>query len=494
MAECKRNANKLMRAGCGVGLLVFAFTGAGSLGAQDASYDVVITNGTVMDPESGLQAVRAVGVSGGKIRAISSNPLKGKQTIDAKGLVVAPGFIDLHQHGQDDENYRAKAHDGVTTALELEVGAGDIDRWYAEREGKAVINYGASVGHIPARMAVMHDPGQFLPSGDAAHREATPEEMAQILSLVEKGLRRGALAVGVGPAYTEAATNWEITEVFRVAAKYHASCHIHIRSGAPRIGASPGNFTGFEEAVATAAITGAPVHIVHIQSTGGPDVVLELRMISEARSHGMDVTTEAYPYTMGMTSIQSAIFDHKENEPESYFASLLWPATGEHLTRDLFLRYRKQGGMIILPSNTQENIDAAIESPLTMIASDGHLLNGKGHPRTAGTYARVLGHYVREEKVLDLMTALKKMTLLPAQRLEKRAPAFQDKGRIRVGADADITVFDPNTVIDKATYEKPLQYSEGIQFVLVSGVPVVKDGTLVEGLFPGRGVRAPSSQ
>ena len=129
-----------------------------------------------------------------------------------------------------------------------------------------------------------------------------------------------------------------------------------------------------------------------------------------------------------------------------------------------------------------------------MIASDGHLLNGKGHPRTAGTYARVLGHYVREEKVLDLMTALKKMTLLPAQRLEKRAPAFQDKGRIRVGADADITVFNPNTVIDKATYEKPLQYSEGIQFVLVSGVPVVKDGTLVEGIFPGRGVRAPSSQ
>jgi len=447
-----------------------------------------------MDPESGLDAVRAVGISGGKIRAISSSPLKGKQRIDAKGLVVAPGFIDLHQHGQDDENYRVKAHDGVTTALELEVGAADIDRWYAEREGKAVINYGASVGHIPVRMTVMHDPGQLLPSGDAAHREATPEEMAQIMALVEQGLRSGALAVGVGPAYTEAASNWEITEVFRVAAKYHASCHIHIRSGAPRIGASPGNFSGFEEAVAAATITGAPLHIVHIQSTGGPDVVYELRMISEARSHGVDVTTEAYPYTMGMTSIQSAIFDHKENEPDGYFASLLWPATGEHLTRDLFLRYRKQGGMVILPSNTQENIDAAIESPLTMIASDGHLLNGKGHPRTAGTYARVLGHYVREEKVLDLMTALKKMTLMPAQRLEKRAPAFQDKGRIRVGADADITVFDPNTVIDKATYEKPLQYSEGIQFVLVSGVLVVKDGTVVQGIFPGHGVRAPSSQ
>ena len=494
MAECcERRTNTPMLAALGLGLLVFAFNGAGSLYAQDSSYDLVITNGRVMDPESGLDAVRNVGISGGKIRAISSNVLKGKQTIDAKGLVVAPGFIDLHQHGQDEENYKAKARDGVTTALELEVGVADVDRWYGEREGKALINYGASVGHIPVRMAVMHDPGQLLPSGDAAHREATPEEMVEIVSLLEKGLRRGALAVGVGPAYTEAATNWEITEVFRVAAKYHASCHIHIRSGAPRTGASPGNFAGFEEAVAAAAITGAPLHIVHIQSTGGPDVVYELQMISEARSHGTDVTTEAYPYTMGMTSIQSAIFDHKENEPDSYFASLLWPATGEHLTRDLFLRYRKQGGMIILPSNTQENIDAAIESPLTMIASDGHLLNGKGHPRTAGTYARVLGHYVREEKALDLMTALKKMTLMPAERLEKRAPVFQGKGRIRVGADADITVFDPNTVIDKATYEKPLQYSEGIPFVLIGGVPVVKDGTLVEGIFPGRGLRAPDS-
>ena len=150
--------------------------------------------------------------------------------------------------------------------------------------------------------------------------------------------------------------------------------------------------------------------------------------------------------------------------------------------------------MIILPSNTLENIDAAIESPLTMIASDGHLLNGKGHPRTAGTYARVLGHYVREEKALDLMTALKKMTLMPAERLQKRAPAFNEKGRIRVGADADITVFDPGTVIDRATYEKPLQYSEGIPFVLVGGVPVVKNGNLVEGVFPGHGVRAPASQ
>lgn len=459
--------------------------------AELETYDLVIANGRVMDPESGLDAPRNVGISAGKIRAISSGALQGKTTIDAKGFVIAPGFIDLHQHGQDAENYAAKAADGVTTALELEVGVADVDRWYAEREGRALINYGASAGHIPVRMVVMHDPGGLLPSGDAAHRVATPAEMEEIEALLDRGLKRGALAVGLGPAYTEAATNQEILEVFRVAAKYHASCHVHIRASLTQV---DGNFSGFEEVVAAAAITGAPLHVVHIQSTGGPNVAQELRMIADARSRGMDVTAEAYPYTMSMTSIQAAMFDHREDGPDTFFASLLWPATGEHLTRESFLRYRKQGGMVILPSNTPENVHAAVVSPLTMIASDGFLANGQGHPRTAGTYALVLGRYVREQKSLDLMTALRKMTLMPAQRLEKRAPMFKDKGRIRVGADADITVFDPSRVIDKATYEKPLQYSEGIQFVLVNGVPVVNDGRLVDGVFPGRGARAPVLQ
>jgi N-acyl-D-aspartate/D-glutamate deacylase len=473
-------------AGAAVGL--FARSGASSAAE---TYDLVIANGRVMDPESGLDAVRNVGIRGGKIARISTGPLTGKQTIEARGLVVAPGFIDLHQHGQDAENYAVKAADGVTTALELEVGVADIDRWYGEREGKSRINFGASAGHIAVRMAVMHDPGELLPRGDAAHKVATTAELGEISAMLERGLKRGALAVGLGPAYTEAATNQEILDVFRVAAKYRASCHVHIRgSGAPL----EGNFSGFEEVLAAAAITGAPLHIVHIQSTGGPNVIQELQMIAEARSRGMDVTTESYPYNKGMTSIQAAMFDHREDEPDSYFASLLWPATGEHLTKESFLRYRKEGGMVIVPGNTLENVHAATVSPLTMIASDGYVANGHGHPRTAGTYALVLGRYVREEKSLDLMTALKKMTVMPAQRLEKRAPMFKDKGRIRVGADADITVFDANRVIDKATYENPLQYSEGIQFVFVNGVPVVKDGKLVDGVLPGRDARAPIEQ
>jgi N-acyl-D-aspartate/D-glutamate deacylase len=176
------------------------------------------------------------------------------------------------------------------------------------------------------------------------------------------------------------------------------------------------------------------------------------------------------------------------------YQDVQWTETGERLTAQTFEKYRRLGGIVVIHSIPQEAARTAVANPIVMIASDGMMITGaKVHPRGQGTFSRVLGHYVREEKTLDLMTALRKMTLMPAQRLEKRAPVFRDKGRIRVGADADITMFDASHIIDKATYEEPLRYSEGIQFVLVNGVPVVKDGQLVEGVFPGRGARAPIS-
>jgi N-acyl-D-aspartate/D-glutamate deacylase len=452
------------------------------------NYDVVLTSGRVIDPETGLDAVRNVGITAGKIQAISTEPLAGKVNIDTKNLVVAPGFIDLHQHGQDAENYALKAADGVTTALELELGTADVDKWYVSRDGKALINYGVSAGHITVRMAVMHDPGDFVPSGDAAHRRATSVEVEQIEAGIEKGLRRGALAVGLGPAYTPAATNWEILQVFQTAARYGASVHVHIRGAIPR---EPENLSGFQEVLADAIATGAPLHVVHIQVSGGQDVVHELDMIRGARSRGIDVTAEAYPYDSGAGRIESSLFDNKDDEPDSYFASLLWPKTGEHLTRESFMKYRKTGGAIIVPGTTPEMVRAAITDPLTMIASDGRLVDRKGHPRTAGTYARVLGEYVREERAISLIDAVRKMTLMPAQRLEKRAPMFKNKGRIQVGADADIAVFDPEKVVDKATNEHPAQPSAGMQFVLVNGTLVIRDGKLVQGVLPGRAARAP---
>jgi dihydroorotase len=476
-----------------LGAAVGMFARSGESNAAE-TYDLVIANGRVMDPESGLDVVRNVGILSGKIAAISSGQLEGKQTIDAKGLVVAPGFIDLHEHGQEPRNYEFQAHDGVTTSLELEAGTADVDQWYARRDEKSLINYGVSIGHIPVRMKVMKDAGTFLPVGDAARREASPTELQQIDKDIEEGLLRGALAVGIGINYTAAATHDEIVDVFGLAAKHGASVHVHLRHAGlqePTTG-----LVGIEEVIAAAAATGAQLHVVHITSMGLKNTPRLIAMLKGAREHGLDVTTECYPYTAGSTQLESAVFDPGWQDRQGItYKDVQWTKTGERLTADSFEKYRKEGGTVVIFSIPEAATRTALADSTIMIASDGMPLTGaKVHPRGQGTFSRVLGHYVREEKVLDLMTALRKMTLMPAQRLEKRAPMFRDKGRIRAGADADITVFDANRVIDKATYENPLQYSEGIQFVLVNGVPVVKDGQLVEGVFPGRAARAPISQ
>ncbi|HEY6337762.1 MAG TPA: amidohydrolase family protein [Candidatus Sulfotelmatobacter sp.] len=478
--------------------LLLAFTARGATWANSPhrsdTYDVVILNGRVMDPESGLDAVRNVGVRDGTIAVITDQALQGTTSIDAKGLVVAPGFIDLHEHGQEERNYEFQAHDGVTTSLELEVGTDDVDAWYAARAGKSLINFGVSVGHVPVRMKVMHDPSDFLPSGDAEHKKASPEQIAEMEKLLDRGLDRGALAVGMGIAYTEAASHDEIVRMFQVAAKHHASVHVHLRyygSKEPTTG-----LAGLEEVIAAAAATGAPLHVVHIASTGLLETPQLIAMVEGARKHGLDVTTECYPYTAASTRIETSNFDPGWQEAHGItYKDIQWAATGERLTAESFARFRKQGGDVVIFGIPDSAVRAAVANPDIIIASDGMRISGpKVHPRGQGTFSRVLGHYVREEKALDLMTALRKMTLMPAQRLENHDPIFMNKGRIRVGANADITVFDPNRIIDKATYEEPLQYSEGIQFVLVNGVPVLRKGKLVDGVFPGQPARAPIKQ
>jgi N-acyl-D-aspartate/D-glutamate deacylase len=456
--------------------------------AAAPEYDVVILNGRVIDPESRLDAIRNIGISNGTIQAISATAMRGRTTVLATGLVVSPGFIDLHSHGQDQENYRFKAMDGVTTALELEVGTGNANAWYAEREGKALINYGASIGHIPSRITVMHDPGGFLPSGDGAHKAASDSEIEEIRRRIEQGLKQGALGVGFGINYTEAASHWEILEMFRVAGKHRAPCFVHMRYAGLK---EPNNgIRALEEVLSASALTGAPLHVVHISSIGLRGTPLLLQMIGEAQSRGLDVTTECYPYTATQTNIESAIYDEGWKEALGIdYKDLQWVATGERLTAESFARYRKTGGGVIGHAIPEDIARISVASPLTMIASDGGLQNGKGHPRGSGSYARVLGHYVRDLKALTLTDALRKMTLMPAQRLERIAPMMKNKGRIRVGADADLTIFNPQTIIDKSTFEQPAKYSEGVVHVLVGGVFVVKDAKLQADVNPGRAIR-----
>ena len=460
--------------------LMLGLIAVSALSAQQ--FDLVIANGRVVDPASGTDAVRNVAIRAGKIATISASPLRGANTVDARGLVVAPGFIDLHSHGQTPENYRLKARDGVTTALEMEAGVYPVSRWYADREGRALINYGATAGQIPARMAVMHDTGTLLPR-DKAIGVATPEQQREVLQLIARGLDEGALGVGMGIAYTAGATRAEIYDVFRLAAQRKATIYVHMRSGGP---VEPGAIDALQEVLADAAGSGASLHVVHITSMCLRETGLCLEMIGGARQRGLDVTTEAYPYTAGMTDISSAIFGEgwEQRQGGISYGDLQWAKTGERLTAESFARYRQQGGMIAIHSIPEEVVRTAVSNPLVMIASDGIMDEGKGHPRAAGTYARVLGRYVREQHALSLMDALRRMTVMPADRL-----GLKSKGRLAVGADADITVFDPDHITDRATFEKPAQYSEGIPYVVVNGVIVVKNGELQESALPGRGVR-----
>lgn len=460
--------------------------GAGTL------HDVVLLEGRVIDPASGLDAIRNVGILDGRVSAVGEHTLRGRDTIDARGLVVAPGFIDMHAHGQDEENDRIKAFDGRTTLLELEVGTAEVDRWYRERAEGARLNHGVSVGHIPIRIDVKDDPSDFLPSGPAAHEAAAESEVAEIRRRLEQGLREGALGVGFGLQYTPAASRWEVMEAFRAAAAFPgAPAFVHKRHMGD--GEPTNSIVALQEVLAASAATGVPLHIHHVHSVGLRATPHLLQIIDEARGRGMDVTAEVYPYTAGMTSIQSAIFDEGWQDvlgigPEA----LEWAATGERLTPETFRRYRAQGGSVILHAIPEEAMRAALQSPFTAVASDGGVRNGQGHPRTAGTAARVLGRYVRDEGLLTLDEAIRRLSYLPASRLEARVPDMARKGRIQVGADADLVLFDPAEVSDRATYGDPTAPSVGIPHVLVHGTFVVRDGELVEDARPGRAVRAPS--
>lgn len=460
-----------------IGILVATVYGC----AQPETYDLVIAGGRVMDPESGIDAVRNVGVRDGRIAAVSEEALSGARTIDATGLVVSPGFIDLHVHRHTDESLGYVVRDGVTTAFELEIGTGDVARWYADRDGGQIANYGVSIGHVPVRMIVLGDDGDFLPSGPGASGAATDEQIEAMAERIAAGLDQGAVAVGFGMAYTPAAGPDEFEAMLRVAAMRGASSHIHIREGV----------AGVVEAIEAAGRASAALHVVHANSSGGAETAELLARIEAARTAGQDVTTEAYPYGAGQSYIESALFDGWESWDDDRFGIYQWSATGERLTRETFAAYRQQGGRVIIHNRTEEMTRTAIESPLTMIASDGGIEGGTGHPRSTGTFSKVLGRYVREEGVVPLMDALRRMTLEPARRLEGYVPAMRAKGRLRVGADADITVFDPETVIDRSTYVEPTLTPDGIPYVLVNGVVVVDGGALVPGVRPGRAVRRP---
>jgi len=322
-------------------------------------------------------------------------------------------------------------------------------------------------------------------SGDWAIEAMTADQIEGLKQLLATGLEQGAVGVGMLIAYTPGTTAEELDAVFSVAAAHNAAAYVHMRTNRADI-------SNLEEVLAPAAVHGTQLHIVHLNSSGRDRAAGYLARIRAAQAEGVDITTECYPYNRGSSYIDSHAFDNWQEMSDEEIGEHVWVETGESLTRETFAKYKPSGGLIISPASYSEQaVKKLVADPIVIIASDGMwLTNGKAHPRTWGTYARVLGRYVREQGALSLMQALEKMTILPADRLSQRVPSMKRKGRVQVGADADLVVFDSETIIDRATYQDPAQYSMGVDHVVVNGVVTLRGGRFVDEATAGEPIRA----
>ena len=494
--------------------------------AQEQDHDLVILNGRVIDPETGLDAVRNVAIDGDRIVAISEFPLEGEIVIDATGHVVAPGFIDLHAHGQNIGDYRMQVMQGTTTSLELESGVLPIGDWYDGQAAKNLpVNYGAAAGWTFGRIATFshtHPEATASYFQDAQGRNdwkmeiATPVQSKNIMSLVEQGLKEGALGIGINAGYAPGYGQKEYFALAELANKYNVPTFTHVRYASNTEPQS--SFEAIKELIANAAITGAHMHLCHINSTSLSDIETTLALVEEAQAKGINVTTEAYPYGAANTVVGAAMFSGPDWRERMSSTANNFQLGTDRMTEEQLADYQanKPGTFItwhFLDENKPEDLallDMSVTHPAALIASDsvfwsyfdkdGNVQNYEGdewplpdnvfsHPRSAGTFSKILRSYVRERGLMSLSEAIRKMSLMPAQTLEKNVPQMRKKGRLQVGMDADIVVFDPRTVADKATFDNANQPAVGVQTVLVNGGFSVRDGELVLDAPNGRAIR-----
>jgi len=499
-------------------LIVLALASILEIGAASSAerYDLVLRGGLLMDPESGLQAPRDLGVRDGKIAAISAISLEGERVIDARGKVVAPGFIDVHSHGQNLLGGRVQAFDGVTTALESEIGQFPVKAAYddAAASGRA-IHYGYTVAWDLARASVLAgaSPDGTLPGRAAARekaaqslgRAATVEERARILKLLERGVDEGAVGIGFALGYVPGTTSEEAHDVSVLAAEKGITVFVHMRSGIS-------DFAATEEVIANAATTGAHWHIMHVYW----DSDEQISMLERAMRSGLPITPDTKGWLssstfLGAPFLSATALKASGDSPNDilYYGRRI--ASFEELEQ---LRARDPGALIIALEARDDTVDIhkreetarRLKAPGWVLASDtmpwttpqSQLVPATSwplpptawaHPRSAATYSRVIEKYVREWKLVSLMDVIRAGSLNPARELEQSVPQFRDKGRLRVGADADIIVFDPERVAAVATVEQPAALSTGMDYVLVGGTPLIEKGRLNTTVFPGKAIR-----
>ncbi len=445
--------------------------------------DLVIQNGRVLDPESGTDKILNIGITNGKIVEMTTEPIQGDETLNADGLVIAPGFIDIHMHedvndpaelGTSKECYptfRRMALMGVTTAIGGNCGYSryPLEEFFDQLDEKGIpIHYAGFSGYITLReQAGLHD----------RYAAANEDQKEQIHTLIRQEMESGAVGLSFGFEYAPGVDTKEAIDAARIVAEYPGRLiSAHFRFDGERAVES------IEEMAEIARITGVPVQVSHIGSCAGFPVIMDqaLRALDEARTEDVDIMADCYPYNCFCTSIGSAVFDEGCFEKWKVDESALYIAEGEHrgeyCTKELFqkLREEKPHTMVVGFVMDEEEVIKAMKHPLVMACSDGSFHGESGHPRGAGSFPRILGRYVREEKKMSLMDALAKMTIVPARRLN-----LKEKGRIKTGCDADLVVFDPDVIMDQSDFSNPTEKPAGIRTVILKGIPIIRNGNLV---------------
>ena len=446
----------------------------------DHVYDQVISNGRVIDPDSGFDGVLNVGIDKGTITGFGTTPLTGRATIDATQNVVSPGFIDFLSYEPNTRGAWFKIGDGVTTNLGMHGMQQGVwaDTFFQQYSGSCPVNFGGAFSDHWVRYDKL---------GLDVGTSATTSQISRLADIFEAELHKGWLGIDFEPEYTPGVTFAELAGLAKVAKTYGVPCFFH------------GRYSSYDkesqtvpEIIRVAQETGASVHVAHLPSTGGTWHIEEaLALINEARSAGVDITACMYPYNFWATYLGSARFsDGWQQRYRISYNDLQVAGTTERLNSAAFPGLQSENKLTVAYAIPESTIRTAIKDPHIMIGSDAILDSGNNHPRATGCFSRVLGRYVRDLGLITLPEALAKMTILPARRLEAKCPQLQLKGRLQRGADADICIFDPATVSDKSTVPDPEIYSAGISYVLIAGTVVKDHGGIKSSILKGQPIKS----
>ena len=481
--------------------------------AQD--YDLVILNGRVMDPETLYDGVANVGIIDGRIATITKEKIRGGETINAKGHVVAPGFIDTHYHWQASLGYKIGLRDGLTSSMDIEEGCAGttLAAWYEDRIGQTAVNFGCASSHELARTMVldgykdkdvMDGPLSALKTRQSSGwslTQPTLEQGNEILRIIDEGLQAGGLGIGSTVGYMrDGVTTREMFEVQKVAARYGRHTAVHTRF-------TPDSATfenlGTQEVIANALALDAPLTVNHYNNPGW---ALAHELISRLQDQGFNIWGEIYPYAAGSTTL-NAVFLTPENWVEKlghrYEDTMQDPATGEFYTLETYkaglaedptkeiILYkmppedavswlRLKGTTMASDAMAAEPIEGDWETPLTEL--------GSMHPRGAG--ARGISVRLGRENDIPLMQIMAILSYNAAKHLGATGlKAMQERGRIQQGMVADIVVFHPEKFTDNSTYENGSIPSTGMKAVVVNGTVVLQDDAVVLDAFPGQPIR-----